>query len=67
VLINPKYASLSATADAESAAHAMGLQVRIFNASHSREVNTRSPRSREIATKRSLSAQIPILSNGGRN
>jgi putative ABC transport system substrate-binding protein len=39
VLINPKYASLSATADAESAAHAMGLQVRIFNASHSREVN----------------------------
>jgi putative tryptophan/tyrosine transport system substrate-binding protein len=39
VLINPKYASLSATADAESAAHAMGLQVRIFNASHSREIN----------------------------
>jgi len=39
VLINPKYASLSATADAESAAHAMGLQVRVFNASHSREVN----------------------------
>jgi ABC-type uncharacterized transport system substrate-binding protein len=40
VLINPKYAaSLSAPADAESAAHAMGLQVRIFNASHSREVN----------------------------
>jgi len=40
VLINPKdAASLSATADAESAAHAMGLQVRIFNASHSREVN----------------------------
>jgi putative ABC transport system substrate-binding protein len=40
VLFNPKYAgSLSATADAESAAHAMGLQVRIFNASHSREVN----------------------------
>ena len=40
VLINPKYAaSSSATADAELAAHAMGLQVRIFNASHSREVN----------------------------
>ena len=40
VLINPKYAaSLLATADAELAAHAMGLQVRIFNASHSREVN----------------------------
>jgi putative ABC transport system substrate-binding protein len=40
VLINPKNAlSLSATADAESAAYAMGLQVRIFNASHSREVN----------------------------
>ena len=40
VLINPKNAlSLSATADAESAAYAMGLQVQIFNASHSREVN----------------------------
>jgi putative tryptophan/tyrosine transport system substrate-binding protein len=40
VLINPRFAaSASATADAESAAHAMGLQVRIFNASHSREIN----------------------------
>jgi putative ABC transport system substrate-binding protein len=40
VLINPRFAaSTSATADAESAAHAMGLQVRIFNASHSREIN----------------------------
>jgi putative tryptophan/tyrosine transport system substrate-binding protein len=40
VLINPRYAaSASATADAESAAHAMGLQARIFNASHSREIN----------------------------
>jgi ABC-type uncharacterized transport system substrate-binding protein len=40
VLINPRYAaSASATADVESAAHAMGLQARIFNASHSREIN----------------------------
>jgi ABC-type uncharacterized transport system substrate-binding protein len=40
VLINPRYAaSASATADAESAAHAMGLQARIFSASHSREIN----------------------------
>jgi putative tryptophan/tyrosine transport system substrate-binding protein len=40
VLINPRFAaSASATADAESAAHTMGLQVRIFNASHSREIN----------------------------
>jgi len=40
VLVNPRYAaSLSATADAESAAHAMGLQARVFNASNSREVN----------------------------
>ena len=39
VLINPSdYASASATADVESAAHAMGLQARIFNASHSREI-----------------------------
>ena len=39
VLINPSAAVLSTTADAESAAHAMGLQARIFNASNSREVN----------------------------
>jgi putative tryptophan/tyrosine transport system substrate-binding protein len=40
VLINPRYAaSASATADVESAAQAMGLQARIFNASHSREIN----------------------------
>ena len=39
VLINPRYAaSASATADVESAAHAMGLQARILNASHSREI-----------------------------
>jgi putative ABC transport system substrate-binding protein len=39
VLINPSdAASASATADVESAAHAMGLQARIFNASHSREI-----------------------------
>jgi putative ABC transport system substrate-binding protein len=39
VLINPRYAaSASATADVESAAHAMGLQARIFNASNSREI-----------------------------
>jgi putative ABC transport system substrate-binding protein len=39
VLINPRYAaSASATADVESAAHAVGLQARIFNASHSREI-----------------------------
>jgi putative tryptophan/tyrosine transport system substrate-binding protein len=39
VLINPRFAaSASATADVESAAHAMGLQARIFNASHSREI-----------------------------
>ena len=39
VLINPSDAtSASATADVESAAHAMGLQARIFNASHSREI-----------------------------
>ena len=39
VLINPRYAaSASATADVELAAHAMGLQARIFNASHSREI-----------------------------
>jgi putative tryptophan/tyrosine transport system substrate-binding protein len=39
VLINPRYASASTTADVESATHAMGLQARIFNASHSREIN----------------------------
>ena len=40
VLINPRFAaSASATADVESAAHVMGLQARIFNASHSREIN----------------------------
>jgi putative ABC transport system substrate-binding protein len=40
VLINPRYAaSASATADVESAAHAMGLHARIFDASHSREIN----------------------------
>jgi putative tryptophan/tyrosine transport system substrate-binding protein len=40
VLINPRNASsASATADVESAAHDMGLQARIFNASHSREIN----------------------------
>ncbi len=39
VLINPRFAaSASATADVESAAHAMGLQARILNASHSREI-----------------------------
>src|SRR5262245_54235591 len=39
VLINPSdAASASATADVESAAHAMGLHARIFNASHSREI-----------------------------
>jgi putative ABC transport system substrate-binding protein len=39
VLINPSdAASASATADVESAAHAMGLQARIFNASQSREI-----------------------------
>ena len=39
VLINPRYAaSASATADVESAAQAMGLQARILNASHSREI-----------------------------
>src|SRR6516225_2399932 len=39
VLINPRYAaSASATADLESAADAMGLQARILNASHSREI-----------------------------
>ena len=39
VLINPRYAaSASATADVESAAHAMGLQAQILNASHSREI-----------------------------
>ena len=39
VLINPSDAtSASATADVESAANAMGLQARIFNASHSREI-----------------------------
>ena len=39
VLVNPRYAaSASATADVESAAHAMGLQARILNASHSREI-----------------------------
>src|SRR5262249_4196100 len=39
VLINPTFApSASVTADVESAAHAMGLQTRIFNASHSREI-----------------------------
>ena len=38
VLINPRTASASATADVESAAHAMGLQAQIFNASHSREI-----------------------------
>jgi putative tryptophan/tyrosine transport system substrate-binding protein len=39
VLINPRSASASVTIAAESAAHAMGLQARIFNASHSREIN----------------------------
>ena len=39
VLINPRFAaSVSATADVESAAHAMGLQAQILNASHSREI-----------------------------
>jgi len=39
LLINPSDAtSASATADVESAAHVMGLQARIFNASHSREI-----------------------------
>src|SRR5262245_47749187 len=39
VLINPSdAASASVAADAESAAHAVGLQARIFNASHSREI-----------------------------
>jgi putative ABC transport system substrate-binding protein len=39
VLINPSDAtSALATADVESAAHAMGLQARIFNASHSHEI-----------------------------
>jgi putative ABC transport system substrate-binding protein len=40
VLINPRNAtSASVATDVESAAHAMGLQARIFNASHSREIN----------------------------
>ena len=38
VLINPRTASASATIAVESAAQ-LGLQARIFNASHSREIN----------------------------